>query len=253
MDHRSTSIWTGINESFPSKNSDTSVFAHPVWVEKSTARLERALQGPSPDEEICTVSLHCLSGAVAAVASTKGDVTITDVGGNLGQAIIAMAQRFPKTRITGTVFEQATLLDACSRLLTLPTNITFKFIRDTETKLATGATDVVHFGSSLQYIRNWRASLAAAASTDASWIVLSDVPVGSTIPTFASMQKYYESFIPCWFFNLDDLEEYLAKLGYLMIYSSPYVNPRTSSYFPEESFPESHRIPFPSDMMFTKT
>ena len=108
---------------------------------------------------------------------------------------------------------------------------------------ATGKIDLIHAASSLQYIEHWKDLIANFAALKPDYILLSDVFAGS-IKSYVSLQNYYESKIPHWFLNLNELLESLNCNGYRLSMKT-YVTSRrlnAEDILPMENFPEDSRL-----------
>jgi len=103
--------------------------------------------------------------------------------------------------------------------------------------------NLVHAASSLQYIEHWGQLLTDLAAYESEYILLSDVFAG-TNPTFVSLQNYYESKIPHWFLNFQELIDFLDSVGYKLIMKS-YAGSRRLNFddtLPMDNFPDQYRV-----------
>ena len=82
--------------------------------------------------------------------------------------------------------------------------------------------DIVHLGSSLQYIEDWRALIGELARYRPHYFLLTDLLAGD-IPTYATAQNYYGSKIPCWFFNIQEIISTVAGEGFRALWRPPPV------------------------------
>jgi putative methyltransferase (TIGR04325 family) len=113
--------------------------------------------------------------------------------------------------------------------------------------------DLVFCSSAIQYIEDWKGLIRQFAETEASKILMSDIFCGN-FETFASIQNYYESKIPHWFFSELDLIEEFMKNGYELILKAAATGKRAGvdDVLPMSNFPDSHRIKTTSHLLFTK-
>jgi len=241
-------IWSGVHASFDEVRADEDGFIHPLWLEKSVARLREALEtkGPAPSTE------YPVTGAVMAAGAGTGRVTVLDVGGNLGQTGLSVARRLPGIRIDWVVLERGDLLDAARALTDLPEEVEFHADRAT---LKGRSFDVLHLGSVLQYFEDWRgalASLVAEHTHPGSWLVISDAMVGPSIPSFVTRQAYYERGLTMHFLNLGEVLRHLSDLGFALVLMEPYLTAHTAQYYPELGLPESHRIQHPLNLILRR-
>jgi putative methyltransferase (TIGR04325 family) len=103
--------------------------------------------------------------------------------------------------------------------------------------------DLLHAASSIQYVENWRHLVETFSLLQAPYILLSDVFAGA-IKTFATLQNYYDSKIPHWFLNLDELLNEFAGYGYRLAMKSYATSRRLDSedILPMSNFPVECRL-----------
>lgn len=104
--------------------------------------------------------------------------------------------------------------------------------------------DLIHAASSFQYLECWKDLIENFASLNPKYILLSDVFAGA-INSFVTLQNYYGSKIPHWFFNLQDLLDTFERHGYRLIMKSYATSRRLSveDDLPMDNFPEALRLP----------
>lgn len=243
------SIWSGVYSTFCQDTSCEANFAHPIWLSRSIDRLHAARNfGSSPTKGLTTVDLGTLLGVIIAEANQGAvPVTVHDVGGNLGQSYFVSSAILPTIELCWNVVERADFLDGAGNIL--PSNPGLSFT--TFWPPPQDRRGVVHFGSSLQYFLDWQSVLTESSFAD--WIVLSDLPAGDGISTFASRQRYYEGHLDCWFFALQDVTQHMADLGYELEVRRPFFSPTNPPYFPENALPEELRINFSLDLAYRKS
>lgn len=230
--------------------SSEAVFAHEAWIERSIGRLKKAMElGHSTG--VSTVDSTALTAAVLAASQTSSIVRVLDVGGNLGQLGLVLRSRFPRLDLNWHVEEKAVFLDACALRTTMPAEITFHRSGSPSIAASVDPT-VVHFGSSLQYISDWRTALEGSTTDSCEWLVLSDLPASEEISTFASAQRYYDGVLPCWFFDRRDVDGFVAALGFELVYLAPFLDERNCNYYPETSLPGEYQIRYPVDVVYRR-
>lgn len=242
-------IWSGVGTSFDELPADDDGFIHPLWVEKSVARLRDTLASDAP----AASSEYPIVGAVLAASVGSDRATVLDIGGNLGQIGLGVIRRLPGVRVDWVVLEREDLLVAARPLTELPREI--EFHSDPAT-LAGRRFDVLHLGSVLQYFEDWRTTLASLATEHTSvgsWLVISDAMVGADIPSFVTRQSYYERGLTMHFLNLGEVLEHLASLGFALILQEPYLTAHTEQYYPEVDLPVGHRIDHPLNLILRRT
>lgn len=230
--------------------SSEGVFAHEVWIERSIARLETAVAS-SNSSDVSTVDPTALTAAVLAASQRSSEVRVLDVGGNLGQLGLALGKQLRQVNLEWHVEEKAVFLDACASRVSMPSEIVF---HSGEGDSIANLVDpmIVHFGSSLQYFSDWRKALEDSTTDSCEWLVLSDLPASEEIATFVSAQRYYDDVLPCWFFDRRDVDDFVATLGFELVYVAPFLNDRNRSYYPEISLPEARQIKYPVDLLYRR-
>jgi putative methyltransferase (TIGR04325 family) len=245
-------VWGGVYESFEAAQAGEAAFVHPTWIEKSIHRLhsEMASGHLNTTAASTTVNGSLIVGPILASHRTGRPVVVLDVGGNLGQLGISTQRNLEGVDLDWHVLERPDFLHACSSQTTLPNAI--HFYTDAG-EVPSIDIDVLHFGSSLQYIDDWAGYVGAAvARHKPTWIVVADAMAGRDIPTFVTKQKYYEQFLVSRFLNLTDLSGGMREVGYDLIYCAPFVSDSNSEYYPELGLPLANRIPFPLDLIYRR-
>ena len=185
------------------------------------------------------------------VRAREEHVRILDFGGGLGFSYYQVRNALPNPE--GLEFHIVDLKETCAegrKLFSNEKNIYFHTSLD---DLDMESIDIVHIGSSLQYVEDWQAQLAALNRLNPEYVLMANIPAGD-IDTFATAQNYYGSKIPCWFFSVSDLVEALRNDRYDLVFKSSYF---TKVYgveqpYPLENFEEKHRINYPCMLLFQK-
>ena len=241
-------IWNGVYRSFEDAQSENSAFVHPNWVQRSVERLREVSLDREPNSATTTVDGSLLIGPILATLENGTSVKILDVGGNLGQLAIEINRKFTGTRISWTILEREDFLKASQQFINLPEDL--EFHSDLES-LKSQTFDIIHFGSSIQYIDDWVDYVSTLSQKHLpKWFVIADGMSGETIPTFVTRQKYYEGYLVSRFVNLSELISVFDGLDFNLVYQSPFVNESNRGYYPEQDLPDEYRINFPLDLIF---
>jgi len=242
-------IWNGVHTGFTSDENAEYGFVNQSWINRSVERLTLLNSGnATPFDQVTTIDTSTLAIALVCATQTNKEIVVLDVGGNLGQTALLLTSQLGNPRIKWVVVEREDFLNACSEITVLPAGI--EFISEIDSIKA--GSNVVHFGSSLQYFEDWLGATESAVGPESGWVVLSDIPGNYSIPTFASHQKYYENYLNCWFFNVGEIIEQMSSLGFDLLFQRPHITEVTKKYFPENSFPPGHRIEYPIDLLFRR-
>jgi putative methyltransferase (TIGR04325 family) len=236
-------IWEGIYPDFQSAMADANGagFNSGVYRARSLQAAHECLTALNSEQPIPVFhkqrSTH-LPIAVAMMLGYKKRVKVLDFGGGLGIGYMTIAESMPVDlkRIHYSIVE---VEEVCQSGMSLHEGKIFY----TSKLPATGKIDLIHAASSLQYIEHWKDLIANFAALKPDYILLSDVFAGS-IKSYCSLQNYYESKIPHWFLNLNELLETLDRNGYRLAMKS-YVTSRrlnAEDILPMENFPEDSRL-----------
>lgn len=234
----SGSVWEGIFANFDEVPASGDGFAGERW----TRAIVKA-QEPS-------TGVGCILSKVLGDSVWRAPpVRILDFGGGAGGGYKQARKDLPTLELEYHVVEMANICEAGRKLFADDPMIHFHSSIPESIK----SIDVAHFGSSIQYVRNWQKTLTDVARLGPRHIVFSDLAAGEN-PTYVSTQTYYESRIPVWFFNFNDFAEFLASLGYALAFRVKAA----TQYFgveqpcPQDNFPPEFRMGFPTHVLFTK-
>lgn len=103
--------------------------------------------------------------------------------------------------------------------------------------------DLVWISQTLQYFEDWRGLLRSLTAKRPRHLLIQGL-LGGGQPCFASLQNFYGSKIPVWFFNVKEIVESLSRLGYDLCMETEVP----SEYFgkiqvpPMKNFPSRLRI-----------
>jgi putative methyltransferase (TIGR04325 family) len=191
--------------------------------------------------------LPLLSGIVYA---ESGSVKILDFGGGLGLTFYQVTKGMPKVEnLEFHIAEVEKVCEAGGDYFKDEPNIFFHI----GLPRSISRFDIVHIGSSLQYVDNWQAMIGGLCGYQPRYILFTDLPAGD-IPTYASAQYYYGSKMPCWFFNVKEITGEVCRHGYGLVFKASYV-PRILNEeqpYPQANFGEEHRLGYPCILLFHK-
>lgn len=244
-------VWDGVYTAFSDAPAVGLGFAGETWRERSLQSAREALLALSSDEPI-DYSIRqrnvLLPIICATVLERKRPIRILDFGGGLGAGYIVALKTLPYAAscIDYCIVETENICFTGRRLFTQQMNITFAPEFPTETEF-----DVVYSASALQYVDDWRGLIGQLAQYKAPYFVLADAFVGQ-FPSFVTLQNYYESRIPHWFLNVDELENAVSAHGYRLILRMDCDAKILGKYgpLPMANFPAELRIKCSSHLLF---
>lgn len=237
-------IWEGIYPDFQSAVTDAkgAGFSGEVYRTRSLAAAAECLAALTSVQPIPAFhkqrSTH-LPLTVAMMLGVKKHVNILDFGGGLGIGYMTLAESVSADldRIEYTIVD---LPEVCQSGLDLHAG---RAITYTSELPACAKFDLIHAASSFQYVEHWQDLLAKFAALRPEYILFSDVFAGS-ISSYVTLQNYYESKIPHWFLNLDELLDSFTSNRYRLAMKSFATSRRLDAedILPMTNFPEDLRL-----------
>lgn len=247
-------LWEGVYESFQDVPTVGPGFAGQAWLENSSEKLSEIRNQSRAASSVPSVTGYSdsLLPVIAGIVQGKQQkIRILDFGGGLGFSFYAVKAALANPEhLEFLVIDIAEVCEAGRELFSDEPNIEFHTsLSDIQSK----EFDIIHIGSSLQYIEMWHDQLSKLANIGAEYILMANIPAGD-IQTFATAQNYYESKIACWFFNVADLTSTLAENSYSIVFKSTYFTKiyGTEQPYPLENFDEQHRIKYPCMLLFQR-
>lgn len=204
-------IWEGSYPDFQSAaaNAKGAGFGSDVYRKRSLQAATECLAALKSDQPIPIPAFHKqrsthLPLTVAMMLGDKEQINILDFGGGLGIGNMTLAESMPADlkRIDYTIVE---VLEVCQSGMNLHAGGGVMYTSDlpTATKF-----DLIHAASSVQYVVHWQDLIAKFSVLKPEYILLSDVFAGA-IKSYVTLQNYYESRIPHWFFEFKRTIRYL--------------------------------------------
>ena len=246
-------IWNDVFDNFDKaeKNSIGDGFAGAVWKNRSLTALMECKDSVVNGKQINL--LHRQRSAnlvplVAILAEKKESFRVLDFGGGLGLSFIDLNQSLQdqNLKINYTILE---IPEVCSIGREFNDYKNLFFIDEfPKNKFF----DLIFSSSALQYVSDWKAFLRNAAELGAEYIYLVDVFCGQ-IPSFVTLQTYYESKIPHWFLNFDELKGEMWQCGYEVKFKTPLnVDRLGSNQIDMSNFPKKYQIESTLNILFKK-
>ncbi len=249
----SFNIWEGIYKNFAECPRDGGGFSSERWVEQQAERVNKlkAEIEASPESAVgYQTSLLPMVTAMAAASLKKDKLRILDFGGGLGNTYLLMNSGCVKQ--TGLEFYVVESQEVCRKGREIFRNDN-KICFYSELPKDVKDFDIIHLGSSIQYIEDWKELPGEFAKYNAEYVLLADVPAGD-IPTYATLQNYYGSKIPHWFFNIDEFVSAFDSVNYDLLFKSAFIGPRLGIIqpMPQDNFPKEYRLGETCNLLFIR-
>jgi putative methyltransferase (TIGR04325 family) len=251
MARETLNIWEGIYKNFEEAGGSTDVFAESLWVERSgqkARQLQRGLGSPGFTPPGTGTTAYAIQPVVALLQAKLGFVRMLDFGGCVGFSFPSIVSALARPNdIEVHVVDNEGVCKEGRAVFEGDPRIHF------HSRPPEGvAFDLVHCGSSIQYVSRWIEKLKELVATGPAYLVIDDLPAGD-IETFASLQNYYGKKIPHWFFNIRQFVEQVEReTPYRLCYKARYLG----TFFgelgtvPMDNFPPDRRIDNAYNLVF---
>jgi putative methyltransferase (TIGR04325 family) len=260
---RPSSIWEGVYRSFADVPKEREIFTNNVWLSRLEATFESvktkyanktdASAGPQENSYLLPLVLTMAHQQMAADAE-HALVKVLDFGGGFGASYLECKARIPSDiRIDYRVIDKPEVIERGKDIASAYPEVSF-LIDIADARRDFKDIDIVHIGSTLHYIEDWKACLQELCALSPKYIVLDDLLAGPVLETFVTAQKYYDTNIPVWVWNETDFVNVVKDLGYNPIYRTNYFGGLTEAgeSLPMLALPESRRLPHPINLLFVK-
>ena len=214
--------WDGVFESFAEAAAESQVFEGQRWLDKSLAYAKTALaQSRSSGGAVSSVAVTTDYGLpfLAAVAARRHAVLrVLDFGGRWERVRCRSERCSPATsELEFVVVENAAITDAGSTLFADDSGVRFR----TDLPAPSERFDIVHFGSSLQYVDDWKGLLASVSALEPEYLVFADLTAADN-RSFVTVQRYDDRRIPVRFWNVDEFIAAVSALGFELLLKARY-------------------------------
>ena len=244
-------IWEGVYDRFPPGDAED-VFGGEHWVGALAEQTRQMLDSSEESRTIPAATLvheYPLAPVAASLmAMRRGKIRILDFGGGMGASFVAVAASCGKPEALEFHIVEGSRV--CERGRQLHAGTTNLYFHESLPDVAE-AFDLVHAGSSLHYVKDWRGMLRCFTDYSPSMILLAGLPAGD-IQTFACYQNYYGRRMPMWFLNVGEVIGALDNLGYCLVYRSLLASRCLGKMqpMPMDNFPPERRIARKCNLLF---
>jgi len=245
-------VWEGVFDNWQDASDHGDAFNSSKWLDRSVDRAREAFDAMTVEQNDISKNAcgkdYILPCVCAMAQSPEKVLRMLDFGGGLASSFFSVFSTLRSIdNIEYHIVESKGICDKGREMF--PASLPLYFHEDFPSK--DGEFDIIHAGSSLQYIDDWQGLLASFASLKPRYLILADVPAGNIKP-FVTVQNYYEYKIRVRFFNLQDLMNETEKLGYRLLYHSMYVARILGKEdpLPMNNFPEDRRLKHSCQLLF---
>ncbi|MFN7662606.1 MAG: methyltransferase, TIGR04325 family [Alphaproteobacteria bacterium] len=243
------SVWEGVFKSFEEAGGDTDAFESDIWINKQKEKIT-CLFNEYEKGNIFSKD-YPLPVIIAMILGHQKQASVLDFGGGMGMQYLDVIGKVPKAKhdVVYTIVDGESTLKNTPKFMENFQNLRYCYSLDQ----VQGNFDVLHIGSTLQYIEDWKGLLEKLISDySPKYFVFSDLMVGD-IPTFVSHQIFYEKRIPYLFLNIKEFKKFLATYNFNSIFCSLYKQTILGyKIFPNFSLPKDHRITHTQNLVFMR-
>lgn len=242
-------VWNGVYETFQeaisqnTESTSTDIFTSRRWLDNVLAKTKKNINAASMEGAFTAntaMQNDHLAVLASQVANGKGGVRILDFGGGMGASVPKiLASLPPGTEAEFIIVDNAKTCAGGRELFSEEPRVPF-----TESlPHPKQPFDIIHCESSLHYVDHWRQLLETLADHKADHLLFCESLTGE-IPSFVSLQFYYEHFIPVQFLNIGEFINALEELDYKLIFQTEYLPTicGVSGPLPMGNFPEKYRL-----------
>lgn len=247
-------IWEGVYDSWEEAPGDNDAFDDKVWLGKVTQRATVAIdqfRASATVSPVTRIRDYILPVAASLLWSgSKNNLRVLDFGGGMAASYFPLIASLPNSEnIEFHVIEGKEICLKSREILADFKNLHFH----QEIPEASQPFDIVHAGSSIQYVGDWEGLLARFLDYRPQLLILEDLMAGD-VKSFVTLQNYYGKKIRSWFLNINEIIEAVERLGYKLIYKTQFTHDILGKVgpLPMENFSPSHRLDYGSHLMFER-
>ncbi len=223
MKNKKFYIWEGVFKNFSEANKFKKGlgFRGKTWKKNQTKIYNLCEQLFTSNKKIPNIYKNRNNELISVIKkylNKNSKIKVLDFGGGFGIAYYILKESFKKNfiNLNYTILEIPYVSKFGKKL-----SPEIRFIEKFDKK----KYDLIYSSSTIQYSKDWKLDILKFIELNPNYIFLSDVFVGK-IPTFISLQTYYESTIPHWFINFDEFNDIFIKSGYKLISKKKTITKR---------------------------
>lgn len=208
-------IWSGVFKNFKDANKLKvgKGFKGKIWKKEQTKIFNLCKDFSLAQKPIPKLYKERNMGLISIlkkIFKREKKIKILDYGGGFGIAYYVLKEKF-KDDIKFFIYTILEIPNVCKFGKKLSPNI--KFTTKANTKIN---YDLLYSSSALQYFNNWQKIIVKFTKLKPKFIFLADTFAGD-IPSYVSLQNYYDSKIPHWFININELNKLFLNNEYKLV------------------------------------
>jgi putative methyltransferase (TIGR04325 family) len=246
-------IWDGVFGSFAEAGGDQSLFEGDVWLEKIRTRACESIaasQGGCEIPPVAETRDYALSFIAAVAARRDRTLRILDFGGGLAASYLPLVAMLPDGQpLEYIIVEDDTVSREGHALFEQDKRVWFR----SDLPDPGDRYDIIHCGSSLHYVDDWRDMLGRLAKIRPEYMLFADLPAADNC-SFVTTQFYYGGRIPVHFWKLREFILAAQELGYELLLKARYRGRflDSTAAMPTEHFDSAHRLTYCSQLVFRR-
>jgi len=241
-------IWEGVYKDFDEAPNETGFFDKEKWLKQEESACFKKIK-LLKDEKKSDISLltesndYCLPVVLSMLDNnTSEKITVLDFGGGLASVYHETLEMLPsKENIKFIIVENSGICQKGNNIFVSDSQIEFttEFSNDFQ-------VDLIHAGSSMQYVNDWTGLLDIFGQYRPKYMIFSDLPAGN-IDTFVTVQNQNGEKIPVRFWNLQEFIDSVESIGYRLVFKSRFINGYIDAM---KFFEKKHRLEYFSQLIF---
>jgi len=238
-------IWEGIYPSFSHLNIQQDAFSSAFYRAHIEQKMHKLMSSQINQDD------YLLPGILERLLTCEGDVSVLDFGGGAGESYTALsAQTQQRANLTYDIVDNADIIALGKRIFAQHSQVNFY---PSLADLNSSCYDILHFGSSLQYIDDWQGLMTRLIQVKPKLIILDDVFTGD-IPTYVTVQKIYTVEAGFEFLNFEQIQTYFSQHGYGLLLKTPFIPlvQGKRQFYDMRNFPQEYRIPHAFNLIFCR-